>query len=459
MAQARALKQPAPQGTDQGGVNANCSSTLIPRSGSSWSLAGLAMLLDTYPVLVAIVVGGLAMIVAVLGARRAGGPRRCGPRPSVAVATLITAGFSSCRASPPATLLRPARVRLVGGSIGTWLGPQADATPSYAVGVTAKHRPKESVWDYPRPPRVEPEPRRVRIELGGETIADSTRALRVLETASPPTIYVPREDVRDRAAHRRRGPPHGLRVEGARPLPRTPRPEARAPSPPPGTTRIPRTVRAAVGPHRVLRRPGRRLLPRRRARHPAGRTLLRRLGHRRDRGPLQGRARHRGLVRRWGGLIRLATDNVLAMRRVAFGLVVAVIRAARPGRCHHLQRQRLPGHPKRRSLRRGLHGARRGHYRGRLGHHPAAAGDPHDQPAGRAEDANASGDIDTNGNDDPLTIRGTGAGPSSGHDRRDRAGRPGVRPRRAAAEFLIANLTITGGSGVDGGGIRNAAPS
>ena len=60
----------------------------------------------------------------------------------------------------------------------------------------AQARPMESVWDYPRPPRVEPERRRVRIELGGETVADSTRALRVLETASPPTIYVPREDVR-----------------------------------------------------------------------------------------------------------------------------------------------------------------------------------------------------------------------------------------------------------------------
>ncbi|MDP9188368.1 MAG: DUF427 domain-containing protein [Actinomycetota bacterium] len=57
-------------------------------------------------------------------------------------------------------------------------------------------RAKESVWDYPRPPRVEPEARRVRVEHGGETLADSTRALRVLETASPPTIYIPREDVR-----------------------------------------------------------------------------------------------------------------------------------------------------------------------------------------------------------------------------------------------------------------------
>src|SRR5215208_3400066 len=57
-------------------------------------------------------------------------------------------------------------------------------------------RAKESVWDYPRPPRVEPVDRHVRVVLGGETIAESDRALRVLETSSPPTVYVPREDVR-----------------------------------------------------------------------------------------------------------------------------------------------------------------------------------------------------------------------------------------------------------------------
>ena len=63
-------------------------------------------------------------------------------------------------------------------------------------GMSAQ-RAKESVWDYPRPPRVEPLDRHVRIVLGGETIAESDRALRVLETASPPTIYVPREDVHE----------------------------------------------------------------------------------------------------------------------------------------------------------------------------------------------------------------------------------------------------------------------
>jgi uncharacterized protein (DUF427 family) len=54
---------------------------------------------------------------------------------------------------------------------------------------------EESVWDYPRPPRVEACTRRLRVEFAGVVIADSTRALRVLETASPPTLYVPPEDV------------------------------------------------------------------------------------------------------------------------------------------------------------------------------------------------------------------------------------------------------------------------
>jgi uncharacterized protein (DUF427 family) len=54
----------------------------------------------------------------------------------------------------------------------------------------------ESVWDYPRPPAVEPSTKRVRVEHGGETIADSERALRVLETSQAPALYIPPEDVR-----------------------------------------------------------------------------------------------------------------------------------------------------------------------------------------------------------------------------------------------------------------------
>ena len=55
----------------------------------------------------------------------------------------------------------------------------------------------ERVWDYPRPPALVPCERRVRIELGGVVIADSVKALRVLETSHPPTVYVPPEDVID----------------------------------------------------------------------------------------------------------------------------------------------------------------------------------------------------------------------------------------------------------------------
>ncbi len=53
----------------------------------------------------------------------------------------------------------------------------------------------ESVWDYPRPPALVPSERPVRIEFAGAIIARTSRALRVLETASPPTVYVPLEDI------------------------------------------------------------------------------------------------------------------------------------------------------------------------------------------------------------------------------------------------------------------------
>lgn len=55
---------------------------------------------------------------------------------------------------------------------------------------------RESVWDYPRPPRIERSRQRVRVVLFGETIVETTSALRILETSHPPTIYVPRADLR-----------------------------------------------------------------------------------------------------------------------------------------------------------------------------------------------------------------------------------------------------------------------
>jgi uncharacterized protein (DUF427 family) len=55
---------------------------------------------------------------------------------------------------------------------------------------------QESVWDYPRPPRIEATSRRIRVVFNGVTIAESTRAKRVLETSHPPVYYIPQADIR-----------------------------------------------------------------------------------------------------------------------------------------------------------------------------------------------------------------------------------------------------------------------
>ena len=55
---------------------------------------------------------------------------------------------------------------------------------------------QESVWDYPRPPRMEDVDKKVKVVFGGVTLAYTTRAKRVLETSHPPVYYVPPEDVR-----------------------------------------------------------------------------------------------------------------------------------------------------------------------------------------------------------------------------------------------------------------------
>ena len=55
---------------------------------------------------------------------------------------------------------------------------------------------QESVWDYPRPPRLEPVAARLRVELAGVRLADSERGWRVCETAGAPCYYLPPDDVR-----------------------------------------------------------------------------------------------------------------------------------------------------------------------------------------------------------------------------------------------------------------------
>jgi len=60
---------------------------------------------------------------------------------------------------------------------------------------TAPGPGQESVWDYPRPPRIAADTREVTVQFGATLIARSSRALRVLETASPPTVYLPWDDL------------------------------------------------------------------------------------------------------------------------------------------------------------------------------------------------------------------------------------------------------------------------
>jgi uncharacterized protein (DUF427 family) len=52
---------------------------------------------------------------------------------------------------------------------------------------------QESVWAYPRPPRVEPSSDSVEVWVGDQRIAAASRSWRVLETSHPPTYYLPRE--------------------------------------------------------------------------------------------------------------------------------------------------------------------------------------------------------------------------------------------------------------------------
>jgi uncharacterized protein (DUF427 family) len=58
---------------------------------------------------------------------------------------------------------------------------------------------QESVWDYPRPPRLEGTDKHIQVVFNGVTIADTRRAKRVLEMSHPPVYYIPPEDVQESA--------------------------------------------------------------------------------------------------------------------------------------------------------------------------------------------------------------------------------------------------------------------
>ncbi len=55
---------------------------------------------------------------------------------------------------------------------------------------------QESVWDYPRPPKLEASAKRIQVFFNGMEIASSSRSFRLLETSHPPAYYLPRADVK-----------------------------------------------------------------------------------------------------------------------------------------------------------------------------------------------------------------------------------------------------------------------
>ncbi len=57
-------------------------------------------------------------------------------------------------------------------------------------------KPEESVWDYPRPPRVEVFAGLIEIRHGGYVVAQSSCTYRLLETSHPPVFYIPPADIK-----------------------------------------------------------------------------------------------------------------------------------------------------------------------------------------------------------------------------------------------------------------------
>ena len=170
---------------------------------------------------------------------------------------------------------------------------------------------QESVWDYPRPPRVEPSSAHVVVELGGRIIADTRNALRVLETSHPPVFYVPYADIADGVLEETprssycefKGEARYYHVSsGDRRSGRLALPHA--------TSVVPRHCRS----RRLLSRPDGPLPRRRRGGEPASGRLLRRLDHVLGRRSLQGRARHSRLVSRdlRGSTVGLSGSNTPA---------------------------------------------------------------------------------------------------------------------------------------------------
>ena len=67
-----------------------------------------------------------------------------------------------------------------------------DRRPAFAVEPKKGQR---SVWDFPRPPMIEKVSKPITVSHQGQSITNTRDALAVLETASPPTYYIPVKDI------------------------------------------------------------------------------------------------------------------------------------------------------------------------------------------------------------------------------------------------------------------------
>lgn len=74
---------------------------------------------------------------------------------------------------------------------------------------------QESVWDYPRPPRLEAVPETLTVVFNGQQIARTTRGYRVLETSHPPVYYFSPEDVEMQYLSRHAAPSSHCEWKGA----------------------------------------------------------------------------------------------------------------------------------------------------------------------------------------------------------------------------------------------------
>jgi uncharacterized protein (DUF427 family) len=55
---------------------------------------------------------------------------------------------------------------------------------------------QESVWDYPRPPKIEKTSKHLKVVVQNTLIAETRKGLRILETSHPPVYLFPPENVK-----------------------------------------------------------------------------------------------------------------------------------------------------------------------------------------------------------------------------------------------------------------------